>query len=310
MNIFEKFESLTGINIKNFYADAIEFFENYNLDILNYYTDYNFPYPGDAFFKYNEIYKQTELILSKITLYKGNFITVDIWDIVEQIDEIKTKLEEVFAYPRIYQVGFYKKQTDDTNSYQEYILGPHETIESVARDYKQNVTDLVLINELNEEDWTEAGGKRIILKTNISDAVPNSVQEEVIFDVLLGKNLLGKDLPPFFEIDQYDEDLVVLTPEETFLKSVEILFNLKMGEIPEYPNIGVDKSIYGECTKGNAGFTFPILLRQLGIALETDDSILSFSIDDIKFEESTMSYYIYASVQNRLMDNLKFITNI
>ena len=310
MTLFEKFKNLTGISIKDFYTDLLDFYENYHTSILNYYTEYSYPYPGDAFFKYNSICKTLELILSKIVLYKGNFTTVDIWDLMEQLDDIKTKLNSIPAYPRIYQVGFYKKQTDDTKSYQTYMLGPHETIESVSRNYKQNITDLILINELNEEDWTEAGGKQIILKTNISDAVPNFVQEEVVFDVLLGKNLLGKDLPPYFEIDEESEDLVVLTPEQTFLKAVEILFNLKMGEIPEYPEIGVDKNIYGECTKGNAGFTFPILLRQLNIALKTDDTILSFSIDDIQYEEDKMAYTIYASVQNRLMDNLRFVTSI
>ena len=310
MNLFEKFKNLTGISIKDFYTNLLDFYENYHTSILNYYTEYSYPYPGDAFFKYKNLCKDLDLILSKIVLYKGNFVTTDIWDLMDQLDDIKLKLNSIPAYPRIYQVGFYKKQINDSEEYQTYRLGPYETIESVSRDYKQNITDLVLINELNEENWTESGGKQIILKTNISNAVPNFVQEEVVFDVLLGKNLLGKDLPPYFLIDEDTEDLTVLTPEQTFLTAVEILCNLKMGEIPEYPEIGVDKSIYGECTKGNAGFTFPILLRQLNIALETDDTILSFSIDDIQYEEEKMAYTIYASVQNRLMDNLKFITSI
>ena len=310
MTLFEKFKNLTGISIKDFYADVLDFYENYHPDILNYYTEYTFPYPGDAFFKYSKLLERLNLIVSKIVLYKGNFETVDIWDVIDQLDDIRLKLNSISIYPKLYQVGFYKKQTESTDNYETYLLGAHETIESVSRNYKQNPTDLVLINELNEESWTEAGGKQIILKTNISDAVPNSVQEEVVFDVLLGKNLLGKDLPPFFEIDEEEGDLVTLTPEQTFLKAVEILFTLKMGEIPEYPSIGVDKSIYGECTKGNAGFTFPILLRQLSMALSSDDTILSFSIDNIEYQEDKMSYIIYATVQNRLLDNLKFVTSI
>lgn len=310
MTLFENFKKLTGIDIKKFYINLLNFYENYHISILNYYTKYNSTYPNDAFIKYNNICKELDLILSKITLYKGNFKTIDIWDLMDQLDDIKTKLDNIPAYPRIYKVGFYKKQTNDTTDYQTYMLGPHETIESVSRNYRQNITDLVLINELNEENWTELGGKQIILKSNTVDAVLDSVQEEVVFDVLLGKNLLGKDLPPYFLIDEDIEDLIVLTPEQTFLQAVEILFNLKMGEIPEYPDVGIDKSIYGECTKSNAGFTFPILLRQLNISLETDDTILNFSIDDIKYEEDKMAYTIYASVQNRLMDNLKFITSI
>lgn len=310
MTLLEKFNNLTGINIRNFFIDFLDFCDNYHSEILNYYTDYNYPYPGDAFFKYENICKRLETIISKIVLYKGNFETIEIWGLIEQLDDIKEKLEEIPSYPRLYQVNFYKKQNDNTNNYQTYILGTHEDIESVSRNYKQNLTDLVLINELNEESWTEAGGKKIILKTNISSAIPDSVKEETVFDVLLGKNLLGKDLPPFFEIDEEQEDLVVLTPEQTFLQAVETLFNLKMGEIPEYPDLGIDKSIYGECTKGNIGFTFPILLRQLNISLQTDDTILNFSIDNIEYDEKSMSYTIYASVQNRLLDNLRFTTTL
>lgn len=310
MTLFEKFKNLTNISISDFYANLLDFYDNYHNDILNYYTDYNFKYPGDAFAKYKIICKQLELIVSKIILYKGNFETVDIWDLMEQLDTIKQKLENIPCYPRTYQVSFYKKQVSEEQSYQTYMMGSHETIDSVARNYNQNVTDLVLINELNEEKWTDAGGKQIILKTNLDDALVNSVQEEVVFDILLGKNLLGKDLPPYFEIDEENEDLVVLTPEQTFLQAVEILFNLQMGQIPEYPTLGIDKTIYGECTKGNIGYTFPVLLRQLNISLETDDTILSFSIDNIELNEDGMSYTIYASVQNRLFDNLQFVTKL
>lgn len=309
MNVFEKFKELTNISIKSFYADLLNFYDNYHQDIFNYFTNYSFAYPGDAFLIYYNIKKQLENILSKIILYKGNFNTIDIWDLMIQLDEIKEKLDGIEAYPRMYQVGFYKKQTDANDNYETYVLKSHETIESVARYYNQNVTDLVLINELNEEQWTDAGGKKIILKTSISD-VEGVEKEAVVFDVLTGKNLLGKDLPHYFFIDTEEGDLEVLSPEQTFLQSVETLFNLKMGEIPEFPDLGIDKSIYGECTRGNMGFTFPIMLRQLNIALETDDTILNFEINDIEFDEKSMSYTIYASVQNRLYDNLKFITNI
>ena len=310
MTLFDKFKNLTNISISDFYADVLDFYDNYHNDILSYYTDYNFKYPGDAFAKYNRVCKQLELIISKIVLYKGNFETVDIWSLMDQLDTIKQKLESIPSYPRIYRVGFYKKQVSEEQSYQTYMMGPHETIESVSKGYNQNTTDLVLINELNEEKWTDAGGKQIILKTNLDDAIVTATQEEVVFDILLGKNLLGKDLPPYFEIDEENEDLVVLTPEQTFLQAVETLFNLQMGQIPEYPTLGIDKTIYGECIKGNTGYTFPVLLRQLNLSLETDDTILSFSIDNIELNEDRMSYTIYASVQNRLFDNLQFVTKL
>ena len=46
------------------------------------------------------------------------------------------------------------------------------------------------------------------------------------------------------------------------------------------------------------------------MALSSDDTILSFSIDNIEYQEDKMSYIVYATVQNRLLDNLKFVTSI
>lgn len=310
MTFFEKFKNLTNIDIGKFYAELADFYENYHNDILNYYIDYNFSYPADAFAKYYSIQKQLNTIISKIVLYKGNFDTIDIWGVVENLDSIKFELDNVPEYPRLYQVSFYKKQNQNENIYETYILKSHDTIETVARDYKQDTTDLVLINELNEEKWTDKGGTKIILKTSTSDAIPYAAKADTVFDILIGKNLLGKDLPKYFEIDEEIEDLKVLTPEQTFLQSVQVLFELKKGEIPEFSEIGVDKSIYGECTKGNIGYTFPIMIRQLNIALETDDTILNFVINDIELDEKNNSYIIYASVQNMINDNLKFITTL
>ena len=133
-------------------------------------------------------------------------------------------------------------------------------------------------------DWAEISNTLLSIPMN-----EDTIKEETVFDILIGKNLLGKDLPIEFIIDEETKDLKILTPEQTFLQSVQILFNLQQGDIPEYLDLGIDKDVYSECTnKNDLGFTFPILLRQLSTSLESDDTILDFEIDNIELNEVTM----------------------
>ena len=62
-----------------------------------------------------------------------------------------------------------------------------------------------------------------------------------------------------------------------------------------------------ESVKGD-GFFFPILLRQVSETIQTDDTIISFSIDSIEKENDT--YLIQATVQDRLLNNLKFESSL
>lgn len=307
MNLFEKFRNITNISIRSFYEDIIDFFDNYHQDIVNYYVNYNATYPTDAFNIYESICKRLDILISKISFYKENFNDTEIWDLIEELDTFKLKLDSVKAYPRLYRVNFVKKQNQQEGVCDTYVMTAHDTLESVARDYNQSVNDLMLINELQEENYSDKGGVKLILKNSVSSSL-DVVEEETVFDILIGKNILGKDIPNYFEIDDSEEDLIVMTPEQTFLQSTQNLFKLKQGEIPEYPDLGVTKNIYMEVSQSDIGFTFPIMLRQLMTTLATDDTILNFEIGDIDVDKETKSLVIQGEVQNRLLDSLKFVT--
>lgn len=310
MTLFEKFYNITSINIKSFYVDILDFFDNYHQDIVSYYTDYNTTYPTDAFNYYSSISQRLDIILSKISLYKENFETTDIWKIMEELDDFRIKLDAIESYPRLYRVNFIKKQNQDTEGSETHVLATHETLESLARDYNQNIDDLVILNNLREEDYTDKGGTKIILKNSISSAINNIEDEETVFDILIGKNVLGKDLPNYFEIDEESEDLTIMSPEKTFLQSTQNLFQLKKGEIPEYPDLGVAKDIFTEVAQSDVSYTFPIMLRQLISSLATDDTILNFEIIDIDIDKETQSVFVKCEVTNRLNDSLKFSTSL
>lgn len=301
MVLIDYLKRTTGIDIRKFFEEALNFLENNHSVLFDYYTNYNTSYPAREFGIYKNIIKELDIILEKLNFYKGVLIKAESWDIIEKVDSLKLKLEEIPSYPRIYKVPFVKTEVD--KKYESYILKSHESIEDIAANYNQNLSDLYLINNLREEDYDLKGGKNILLKINKNKANNLIGNVESVCDILIGKNLLGKDLPRYFEIE--DNDLKVLSPEQTFLTSVEVLFSLKKGQIPEYPNLGIDKNVIADLKQD--GFMFPILLRQLNISLSCDDTIVNFKIDDIDKEED--NYIIKASVQNTLADKLSLDIN-
>lgn len=306
MNFKDNISNLIGINIDNFLKDFIDFYDNYHSSIVQYYTISSIEYPKIAFEKYKDLVNRVELLLSKINFYKSNFLNIGYWDIVEQLEDIKEKLDLIPSYPKFYKVSFVKIQNNKIN-YETYITKQNETIEQVANKFDENWENIALLNNLNEEDYSNKGGISLILKSSVTESDRDVEPLESIIDIALGKNVLGKDIPNYFEFDIENNDLLVCTPEQTFLQTVKRLFELKMGSIPEFPDLGIQKDIMNESVKGD-GFFFPVLLRQLTSSLYSDDTIINFTIDDIVKEGDT--YHISASVQNRLFENLKFVDRL
>ena len=306
MNFKNNISNLIGISIDDYFQEFLDFYENNHSSIVQYYTVPSVKYPKEAFDKYKALLDKTNLILTKIAFYKGNLISIGYWDILDQIDSIKEKLELIPSYPKIYKISFVKQQNNKIN-YETYVTKQNETLEDVANKFEENWEDLAILNNLKEEDFSNNGGVKLILKSSIADSVQTIESLESIIDIAVGKNVLGKDIPNYFEFDTEENDLLVCTPEQTFFQTVKRLFELKMGSIPEYPDIGIQKDIMNESVKGD-GFFFPVLIRQLTSSLFTDDTIVSFTIDDITKENDT--YLITATVKNRLFENLKFANKL
>lgn len=307
MTILDKIYNLTHIRIEEFLADVINFYDknDYHNSIYSYYTTYNFDYPKEAFDKYKELKSTTDFILAKLILYKGNFNTIDYWDLLEKIDDIKEKLSIIESYPRFYKVSFFKKQ-NQTDTYETYIMKQNETLLQISDKFNQDENDIAISNNLREEDYSIKGGTVLVLKSSKTTEYQNIEPLNSIIDICLGKNVLGKDLPNYIKFDEDEEDLVVDTPEDTFGNTLSRLFYLNKGGIPEFPDLGIDKELF-QSNLGEIGELFPIIIRQLSNTLNTDDTILQFQIDDIERIEDKDAFRIHASAQNRLLEKINIV---
>ena len=310
MDFRYKMSNIINFNISDLFANVLNFYDNYHNNIVQYYTVESVEYPKESFEILKSLKKDVDFVLAKLNLYKGNFDNVGYWELLDQIDDIKQKLELIYAYPKFYKVSFVKWQNQKTK-YESYVQKQNETIEQIASKFNEQWEDLAILNNFKEEDYTNAGGKKFILRSTVTENIlgggSQGQQINAICDICLGTNVLGKDLPNYFEIDEDEGDLKVRTPKDTFLYTVKRLFQLVQGSIPEFPSLGIAKDIISESVKGD-GFFFPVLLRQLSESIQTDDTILVFSIDDI--EKIDDYYLIKASVYDRLLNNLKFESSL
>lgn len=305
MNFKEKISSIIKFDISQLFSDVVNFYDQYHNMIIQYYTVEDIEYPKEAFEILKSLSKDVDFVLAKLNFYKGNFSNTGYWDILEQLDDIKQKFDLIYIYPKLYKVSFVKLR-NQKKKFETYVQKQNETIEQIANKFDENWEDLALLNNFKEEDYTNAGGKKFMLRSTITNSI-TVPQIDAVFDICLGSNTLGKDIPNYFEFDIEENDLKVNSPRKTFLYTVKRLFQLVKGSIPEFPSIGIDKGIMSESVKGD-GFFFPILLRQVSETIQTDDTIISFSIDSIEKENDT--YLIQATVQDRLLNNLKFESSL
>lgn len=309
MKFLNKIYQITNIDVESLFKEFTDFYDNDFSKLTQYYINYNIEYPKEAFDRYKNILNRLNILISKLNIHKNIFNNIGYWEILDKIDEIKYKLEEIESYPKFYKVNFLKSKdlNKNQNNIETYVSKQNETLEQVATRFNENWEDLAILNSFKEEDYTNQGGKKIILKSSISSSIKDVEAPDSIIDVLIGKNLLGKDLPNYFEFDSENNDLKNNSPEQTFKETVNRLFSLKKGSIPEFMDLGVSKDILSEATKGEEYF-IPILLRQISESLSLDDTILSFEITNIKKEGD--SYFIEASVQNRLLETLEFSSEL
>jgi len=112
-----------------------------------------------------------------------------------------------------------------------------QTLESIERDrignsdWQNSWANLALKNDLREEDYTPEGG--FLIKANF-DFVASDFRINAIVDSPIGDRVLGLDIANKIEFDVNEQDLVVLSPKDTFTQNANNLLNLRKGDNPEF----------------------------------------------------------------------------
>ena len=298
LTIYEHFKTITKKDIYLFLQQVYQFFVNDKNNIIEYYNNNITSTTKKSFDKLNQLIEELRDIFEIIQLNSSLLHHSKWWDFIEMLEDIDSTLNSLKNYNRwsrssLSFVG-YKPFIQ-----QSYFLQQKQSLERVSQDILQDDNpqdDWVNIardNDLNEEKYTTQGG----VEVKVTQSNLNKTADELksVMDLYVGEKVLGIDVDKKIQFILSPDgffDLKTLSYEQTLLQSVDILAQLKQNGNPEYPNDGIQSDII---VGGNrALLNFAIIIRQLQNSFATDDTIQSFQVQNIQFEQDNLviSYQI------------------
>lgn len=283
----EKFSSLLQVDIVGIMGRFVSFINTDVPLIVEYYQGSDNPSPSDSFLREKEVTKEMKELYKKITANPNFFTKIGDWDLMTVIEDGLHQLNSVL------NVSKYLRSISDKNGPTEFSLYPYtqkqnQTIEEINRvalgdpDWSDSWFDTSFSNGLREEDYTDEGGKTLVL--TVGGSRRQTFFLESVIDNITVDNLYGRDIDRNFHYQ--DNDIGILSPHDTMYQGVKILSNLRQGDNPEFPESGIQQ---GTFIGGNyALMNFPVLTRQLTDTFATDDTIRSFKVDKLKLSSDKL----------------------
>lgn len=277
----------TGIKIEGFLVDYYEFFKSSYPVIYAFYTGNVLEISSTHIQRLNELISRYSEIETQIISKNGIFTNVLDSEIIDQLSDyqaelmVVTKLNKFLrsnitnpAYSKFYEFGSILKQSS-IEEMSAQVLN--------SSDYNNDWVEIAEKNDLQEFEYEPGGGNNLLVSVQLSSKITpiNSV-----VDVIAGQTVLGRDV--YQVLTWQNDDLKTLGYEETFKQSIEILLNLKKGDIPEFRDLG--RNVYpGSSMKL---FAFSPLLRQLTQVFSSDDSIQRFNVSKIKVLDADITFEV------------------
>lgn len=287
------FEKLTKFPLSDFILDSQNFFKYSYPVLVNFYSGkleridkYHTELLNSLLLKANELTTQFKL-------QKRKLVTVELWELLDDIEVIKSKLQTSANLPKYLRSSITNSNFTKGIKY-EYVLSDNQTIEDVSKQVlfslnsENDWTQIALKNDLREIDWSIKGGTKLNL---VDDSFISGIVTSMI-DNTVGKKVYGLDIQKNIQFDSDLNDIVVLSYDETLNQTVNILSTLSKGDIPEFSSLGIPASIY----KG-ANFNqikYPSLIREFQKIFKTDDLFTDFSVTRLQYIDGdiTLDYIL------------------
>ena len=273
------FERITGFPLLQYFLDFEEFMNNYAQSVVAYYGGDTRTASAPAFEALKQMQKSSVALTGVFTSFRTYFDNAEYWELLDQVETIKTKLD-LYEESSRWLRSSVAKGTFSAFNLSEITQQQNQTLESISQniggslDKENQWSEIALNNNLAEEDYTPSGGTQLEAKS-----LAGQLTITAVVDTLNGESVYGKDLQQKLEFSTDDQDLVVLTPRQTIQQAVSILANLRNGDNPEFEDLGISASALAGSSL--AAFQYPSLVRQLQTVFEGDDTLASFKITEI-----------------------------
>jgi len=298
MDMYEKFLSVTGYNIKDFFQSYVDFCSEYYPYIVDYYQGGEIN--ADSFYELDKLIAQINIIEPLFQLHENKLDDISIWELLENFSEIVTKLTTIKNSDRWLRSA----SVGRTNTLQlEKQLRTGETFETVSEQLElenpeDDWVDIVVPQYIIEEDYITGQGSNTF-SVNLKNVGINYVDNVV--DTLVDENILGKDLSTEFVFE--NEDLKIIKFQKSMEQALQIILEAVKGCIPEFTDYGLPSDFIGQTTNA---IQYPIIFKSLMNMFQRDNRWASAELIDLKKVEDS----IFMKVRATTVTKEDFLINV
>lgn len=277
----EEFSLKTKYNLSSFFRRYVDFFDTDRLFIEEFFSG-NQAFPESSFQDLEYLIEES-LIIENI-FQNFDFNSTIFHDLYEYFVQIKRNLE---TYNK---ASKWLRSSVSLENYRSgrtinHNLNQEETLIDVSKNQQKNIdpvnnwTDIALLNDLEEENYTREGN--VLLKIELLSDIQN-VNLTSLVDNINSETIYGKDV--LQNITYKNNDLAIVERENCLLQSCEILLSLRKGDNPQFPDSGISGGI--GVSKNTFGLLFPTIFRQISDLFATDETFKSISLINLVFKNN------------------------
>lgn len=297
-DIVTEFETITRYPLSVFFLNLKSFIDKDYNNIVSYYSGDIKSLNNSSFSNLDSLKEELDNIFSIFSLSKNVFSNYKWWLLINKLEKIDSSLLLIDNTSKWLRSTI-SKGNFNPNPEVEIPFSQGQTLETIERDvlgsedWTNTWQSLAIKNDLVEEDYTPEAG--FLIKANFNYSF-NNFRISSIVDNPVGDKVLGLDIHK--KIQYVDNDLLSLTPKETFYQNAYILINLRQYDNPEFFKQGITPSLIAGSNVNS--LTYPILFRQLTALFKADDTIKEFQILSINRVQDSVS--IDFQIESRLGD--------
>jgi hypothetical protein len=280
--VIDKFKKITNYPIDEFLVESRNFFSKDYVQLVSFFSGKSSFIDKKSIKNLNRLSEQS-LIISHVFHYKKNQMkTVDYWELLDSFEDIKTKLETTLNLSKYLRSSIIANKNKAGFVF-EHNLTNEQTLEDISRNmlnensYEDTWVNIAVENDLKEIDYDIKGGNKLKLRKNLFQ----STLVTSMIDNTIGEKIYGKDIKKIFTYK--DNDLETLGYKETVYQTAEILSQIEKGDIPEFPELGINSSFYKGVNMSQ--LNFPSIVRELKRNFKTDDLFENFEIKNFKIQD-------------------------
>ena len=222
------------------------------------------------------------------------------WEILDNFTETQTKLSTIKSSARWLR----SSSLDRNNTLQmEKTLRTGERFEDVARQLNSSNPEddwmnITIPQYIEETDYSFSdGGNKFYI--NLKNAGNNYL--DTVVDVLVGDNILGRDIDVNFVFE--NDDLKIVIGDDAIRQALDTILSSQKGAIPEFKDYGIANEFIG--TTVNA-IQYPSIFKDVMNMFQRDSRWDSVELIDVKREEDA----VFLSLQCKTVTKKDYLVNV